>query len=146
MSVSGKLSGKAMLSILNKEVDWNSDSIKVALCTSSYTPDQDAHDYYNDLTNELTTTGGYTAGGAVIGTCTAAYDAGTNIMKLDGADVTWTTATITCRYAVIYDDTPATAATKPLIGYIDFGADVGSIAGDFTIQWHADGIFTFTVA
>jgi hypothetical protein len=102
--------------------------------------------YYDDLTNELTTTGGYTAGGATLGTATIGYTAGTNVIKLDGADTTWSAATFTFRYAVIYDSTPGTAGTNPLIGYVDFGADTGATAGDFTIQWHAGGIFTFTVA
>ena len=44
-----KLYGNFLLKALNKEVDFDSDTIKVALLSSSYTPDQDAHDYLNDV-------------------------------------------------------------------------------------------------
>jgi hypothetical protein len=47
---------------------------------------------------------------------------------------------------VVYDSSPATDATRPLIAYVDFGADVTATAGDFTIQWDANGILTVTVA
>jgi hypothetical protein len=146
MAITAKLFCKAVLSMLNKEIDWAADTHKVALCTSTFTPNQDTMDYYNDLTNELTTTGGYTAGGATLGSPTITLDADTNIIKLDAADTTWSAATFTFRYAVIYDSTPGSDATNPIIGYVDFGADVGSTGADFTIQWNASGIFTFTVA
>ena len=44
-------------------IDWLNDTIKVMLVTSAYTPDQDAHDFKDDITNEISGTG-YTAGGA----------------------------------------------------------------------------------
>jgi hypothetical protein len=145
MAVTAFVYGNALLNAWDKKMDWNSDAIKVALTTSSYTPNQDTHDFFNDVTNEVSGTG-YTAGGATIANCTLTYTAGTNTLKLDGDDVSWTTSTITARYAVVYDSTPGTAATNPLICYIDFGADVVSTAGTFTIAWHADGIVTQTVA
>jgi hypothetical protein len=141
-----KLYGNFLISLLNKEIDMNSDTIKVALCTSSYTPNQDTHNYFDDITNELTTGSGYTAGGATIGTVTCTYDAGTNTVKIDGADVTWSASTLTARYAIIYDSTPGTSATNPLIGYVDFTTDQSSSSGDFTITWDSAGIATMTVA
>jgi hypothetical protein len=57
---------------LNGEIDFDTNTIKVALTTSSYTPDRGVHDYFNDVTNEVVGTG-YTAGGATLGTCTCAY-------------------------------------------------------------------------
>ena len=145
MAVSALLFGSFPAKLANKEIDWDSDTIKVALCTSSYTPAQDTHDYFNDITNEVTGTG-YTAGGATLANKTVGYTAGTNTQKFDADDVSWTTSTITARYAVIYDATPGTSATNPLIGYVDFGADVSSTAATFTITWDAAGIFTVAVA
>lgn len=145
MAVTAKLYGKFFSSLANKEIDLNSDTIKVALCTASYTPDQDAHDYFNDITNEISGTG-YTAGGATLGSPTFTYTAGTNVFMFDGADVLWTSSTITARYAVVYDSTPGSGATNPLICYVDFGADVSSTASTFQITWDAAGIFTTTVA
>lgn len=145
MTVSAKWFGSAFLKLLNKEVDWDSDTIKVLLCTSSYTPDQDAHDYKDDVTHEVEGTG-YAAGGATLASKTIGYTGATNVIKLDAADTTWPASTITARYAVIYDDTPVGDSAKPLLGYVDFGADVASANGNFTLTWSADGIFTITPA
>jgi hypothetical protein len=146
MTVSAKWYGKAFLSLANKEIDWASDTIKVALCTASYTPDQDAHDYFDDITNELTTANGYTAGGAALGTPTIGYTAGTNVVKLSGDNVSWANSTITARYAIVYDSSPGTAGTNPLIGYVDFGADVSTTNGTFLVDWDEAGILTITPA
>ena len=145
MAVTAKLFGSFPAKLANKEIDYDSDTIKVALTTSAYTPDQDVHDYFNDVTNEVTGTG-YTAGGATLANQTVGDTSGTNTQKFDADDTVWATSTITARYAVIYDATPGTAATNPLIGYVDFGADVTSTAGNFTITWDSAGIFTIAVA
>lgn len=145
MAVTAFFYGNAFVSAFNKELDFNTDTIKCALCTSLYTPNQDTHQYFSSITNEVTGTG-YTAGGAAIATPTITYTGATNVLMLDGADVSWANSTITARYAIVYDDTPATAATKPLIAYVDFGADVSSTAGTFSITWSASGIATVTVS
>jgi len=46
-----KLYGNFLKQALNKEIDWDSDTIKVALLSSSYTPNQDTHDYFDDVTS-----------------------------------------------------------------------------------------------
>lgn len=141
-----KLYGQFLAKALNKEVDWDSDTIKVALLTSSYTPNQDTHDYFDDVSaNEVSGTG-YTAGGQTLGSKTVTYDSANNVIVLDAADTTWSSSTITARYAVIYDDSGATAASKALIGYVDFSSDQSSTNGNFTITWDATGIVRITVA
>lgn len=207
MAVTAKWYGKAFLALANKEVDYLTDTIKVMLTTSTYTPNADTHDYKDDVTNEVTGTG-YTAGGATLAFKTNTYTAanswatawaastayavgdiviptvanghlymcvvagtsaasqptwptvsgqtvadntatwaeiGSGIIQFDAADVSWTTSTITARYAVVYDDTPATDATKPLLGYIDFGEDKVSSAGTFQITVHANGLLIIPV-
>jgi len=139
-----KLYGNFLVKALNKEVDWDTDTIKVALATSSYTPNQDTHDYFNDVTNEVTGTG-YTAGGNTLGSKTITYDDANNVIVLDAADTTWGSSTITARYAIVYAST-GTASTSPLIGYVDFGSDQSSTNGNFTITWDSTGIVRVTVA
>lgn len=141
-----KLYGNFLKLALNKEVDWDSDTIKVALLTSSYTPNQDTHDYFDDVSSYEVTGTGYTAGGQTLGSKTITYDSGTNVLTLDAADVTWSSSTITARYAVVYDDSGASAASKALIGYVDFSSDQSSTNGNFTITWDATGIVRITVA
>lgn len=144
--MASKLYGQFLSQALNKEIDWDTDTIKVALLTNSYTPDQDAHNYYDDVVaNEVTGTG-YTAGGNTLANKTNSYNSSTNVITLDADDTTWSSSTITARYAVVYDASPATNATKPLIGYVDFGSDQSSSNGNFTITWDATGIVRITVA
>lgn len=145
MAVTAKLYGLFLKSLANKEIDLDTDTIKVMLTTSAYVPNQDTHQYKSSVTNEVTGTG-YTATGATLTSPTVTYDTATNVLKFDAADTSWAASTITARYAVIYDATPATDATRPLIGYVDFGADVSSTAAAFTITWDAAGIFTITAA
>lgn len=138
----GKLIGRAF----NKEVDFDTDTIKVALVSSAYTPDQDTHETWSQVKpNEVTGTG-YVAGGATLSGKTLTYDASNNVTVLDANDVTWANSTITARYAVIYDDAGAADNEKVLLGYVDFGVDQASTNGNFTITWDASGIFRFTVA
>lgn len=141
-----KLYGQFLSQALNKEIDWDTDTIKVALLTNAYTPDQDAHNYLDDVVaNEVSGTG-YTAGGNTLANKTNSYNSATNVIVLDADDTTWSSSTITARYAVIYDASPATNATRPLIGYVDFGSDQSSSNGNFTITWDATGIVRITVA
>lgn len=144
MVATAKWYGQVMLKAFNKEIDFDTDVIKVMLCTSAYVPDQDTHVYKDvSVTNEVVGTG-YTAGGATLASKTINYTAATNIIALDAADVTWAASTITARYAVIYDDSPA--SNKPLLAYVDFGADQSSNNGNFTITWDANGILKITVS
>lgn len=144
--MASKLYGQFVQQAFNKEIDFDSDTIKVALLANTYTPDQDAHNYFDDVSTYEVTGTGYTAGGATLANKTNTYDSATNVIKLDADDVTWASSTITARYAVIYDATPATAATRPLIGYVDFGSDQSSSNGNFTITWDSTGIVRVTVA
>lgn len=137
--------GPCVEHLFRKRIDYAGDSIKVLLCTSSYTPNQDTHQWKSDLTGEVSGTG-YTAGGTTLGNKTLTYTAATNQLTLKADNAQWPNSTITARYAVIYDDSPATDNAKPLLGYIDFGANQQSSAGTFEIVWNAQGIFQVTVA
>lgn len=144
--MASKLYGQFLSQALNKEIDWDTDTIKVALLTNSYTPDQDAHNYFDDVSTFEVTGTGYTQGGNTLANKTNTYNSATNVIVLDADDTTWSSSTITARYAVIYDASPATNATRPLIGYVDFGSDQSSSNGNFTITWDATGIVRITVA
>lgn len=138
-----KTYGSLITKAFNKEVDWDTDTIKVALVSSSYTPNQDSHDYWDDVSSYEVTGTGYTAGGATLGSKTVGYTSGTNVTKFDAADVSWTSSTITARYAVVYLST-GSSSTSVLIAYVDFGSDQSSSSGTFSITWSASGIFTTT--
>ena len=146
MAVSAFLYGTTQKNIADGTVtvDWDTDTIKVALTTNVYTPNQDTHAFFSDITNEVTGAG-YTAGGVTLGSKTVAYVGASNQVQLDAADVQWTTATFTARYAIVYKST-GTASTSPVIGYVDFGADVPVSAGIFTITWDSTGVVRYDVS
>ena len=138
--------GLAMKSMLNKEVDFDTDTVKVMLTTALYVPNQDTHQYKSSVTNEVSGTG-YTAGGVTVTGKVVSYNAATNTLTLDATtDPAWTTVTLTdIRYAVFYVDT-GSAATSPLLSYMDFETDQAATAENLTIQLPSSGILQLVAA
>jgi hypothetical protein len=122
--------------IYNKFLDYlasadiSDDTFKVALVTSSYTPDKDTHEHFDDVTNEVSGTG-YSAGGETV-TGTLTLDTANDKLTLEFASTSWTSATITARGAVYYSST-GTASTSTLIAFNDFGSDVAVTAGTLAL-------------
>lgn len=115
----------------NKVHDLNSDSLKVYL--SNTTPVA-TNTVYNTPA-DLGTSGGYTAGGAVIGS--TAYSQTSGTASLTGSDVVFTATTGfgPFQYALIYNNT---AGSKQLIGWFDYGSAVTLGALEtFTVHWGA---------
>ncbi len=137
-----KVFGLLMQSLVNGELDFDTDTIKAMLTTSTYTPAQDTHRYKSSVTNEVTGTG-YTAGGVTLTGKTVVYDAATNTLTLDCDDPAWAASTITARTILFYKDT-GVAATSPLICFDTFAADASSTAAAFTYQVAAGGIAQLT--
>ena len=103
------------------------DTLKIALYTSSATLGATTSAY--TATNEVSGTG-YTAGGATLSSQAVAYDATNQVAFFDAADPAFTTATITARGALIYNNSKSNAS----IAVLDFGSDFTSTAGTFTVQ------------
>ena len=126
--------------LLLGDLHLDSDTIHVALVTSSYTPDFDSDVFFSTPeANEVSGTG-YTAGGQALSSKTVSQDNTDDEGVFDAADVTWSSSTITARGAVIYQKLGGASSADPLIAYIDFGEDKVSSSGNFTIQWNAEGI------
>lgn len=128
----------------NGTIDLDSDTLKVALMTNSYTPNKSSDEVFSELSGQVPNGNGYTSGGATLTNVTFGQTGG--VATLDAADVTWTASggNITARYAVVYS-----ATADRVIGYFlldDSPADVTVTAGNtLTITWHADGILTISV-
>lgn len=104
-------------------------SFKLALYDNSASFTAATTDY--TVTNEVSGTG-YTAGGGALTNITPTTS-GTTAFA-DFSDLTFSTATITARGALIYNTTTGGGSgTTDTVAVLDFGADKTSTAGDFTI-------------
>ena len=140
-----KVYGQFMIGVNKAEVNFETDTIKVSLHSNLYIPDQDNHNYYDDVTSEISGTG-YTTGGAALVNKSVSYDSVTNVCTLDADDPTWSNATLSAvRYAVFYKDS-GDPATSPLICYVDFTSDQSVSASNLSIVLPATGLVTYTVA
>ncbi len=125
-------------------MDYLSDTIKATLHTSTYVPAPTTDKAFATATNELSTANGYTNGGITIAgkTITAAA---TSIFDMDDTTVTWTASGVSLvfQYVVFHDDSITVGPPiKPLIGYIDCGAQTVTTGNTFTVTTGANGLFT----
>lgn len=124
---------------ISTAINLATDTIKLMLVTSSYTPSADDDVFVSTPDDfEVAASGTYSAGGATL-TITSSTDDTDDEGVLDAADVSFTSFTGTARYAVIYKST-GTATTSPIICVIDFGSNQSASAGTFTITFAAEGI------
>jgi hypothetical protein len=106
------------------------NAFKLALYTSSATLDATTTAY--TVTNEVSGTG-YSAGGGALTNVTPTTS-GTTALT-DFADLTFSSATITARGALIYNSSTTAGTADRAVLVLDFGGDKTSTAGDFTIQF-----------
>ena len=104
------------------------NTFKLALYTNSASFNAATTAYTS--ANEVSNSGSYGAGGGTLTNVTPTSSGTTGLT--DFADLAFTSATITARGALIYNDT---AAGNPTVAVLDFGADKTSTTGTFTIQF-----------
>jgi len=133
MAISQAMCTSFKVGILDGEFDFGtgtSQTFKIALYTSAATLGAATTAY--TTSNEVVGTG-YSAGGQNLTISQIPTSSGTTAF-IDFSDVTWSTATITARGALIY---LANGTTNPAVAVLDFGGDKTSTAGNFTIQFPA---------
>lgn len=112
-------------------IDFDTDTFKAMLVTSTYTANKDTHDKRDDVTNEVSGTG-YTAGGATTAV-TVTKDTANDKVTISFGAVSWATATITARAAVIYKSRGGASSADELVCYVDFGGDVTATGATFSL-------------
>lgn len=112
-------------------IDLDTDTFWWMLTTSGYTENKDTHLKRSDVTNEVSGTG-YTAGGTVA-TITVTKDTVNDRLDVTLGAVSWASSTITARKAVLYKRRGGAATADELVCVNDFGADVISSAGTFSL-------------
>lgn len=207
MAGSGNLFANVYDQAFQGKINWPSDALKMILLGPSATPNLGTWVHYSDVIGELSTAGGYTAGGTALLTpthtvtlanswatswagttgytvgqivkpatpngylyqCVVAGTSGSaasvlnsgptiqgntvtdggvtwtclgeSITQFSSAAPTWAAATISAGFGIIYDSTPGTASTDPLICLLNFGGTITSTAGSFTVTPNAYGWF-----
>jgi hypothetical protein len=124
MAITQAMCNSFKTELLGGTHDLDTDTIKIALFTSSATLGASTTAY--STSNEVSGTG-YTAGGNTLSGATISLSGSTAIV--DFTDTTWSSATITARGALIYNSSKSDKA----IAVLDFGSDKSSTNGDFTV-------------
>jgi hypothetical protein len=129
-------------------LDLSSDAFKSALFDNVTVPDEDAVTASTlfsagtwTTTNEVIDGANWPTGGESLVTPTSTRSSG--VYTFDGEDTTQTGANCTLANvygSMTYDDTVADQG----LCFNDFGGVQSVTSGDFTIQWHTNGIFTIT--
>lgn len=108
------------------------DTFKLALYTSSATMDKTTTNYSS--TNEVGNSGTYSAGGGALTSSTPVLS--TDTVVCDFVDLSFTSATITARGALIYNSSKVlNASGGAAVLVLDFGSDKTSTSGTFTITF-----------
>jgi len=127
-------SGNAMCTSFKQELlqgvhDFTASTgstFKLALYDNTATLDATTTAYTS--TGEVADSGSYVAGGGTLTNVTPTTSGTTAFTDFD--DITFTSATITARGALIYNDS---AAGDPSVVVLDFGEDKTSTSGDFSV-------------
>jgi len=106
------------------------DVYKIAFYTSTATLSKATTAY--SATNEVGNSGSYAAGGITLAGFTVTLDTDTAILDWT-TDPSATTATITARGGLIYNSSRSNKA----VAVLDFGGDIVSTAGTFTVAFPA---------
>jgi len=105
-------------------------TFKLALYDNNASFDASTTDY--TTSNEVAASGSYAAGGGTLTNVTPTSSSTTAFTDFD--DITFTSATITARGALIYNTTTGGGSgTTDTVVVLDFGSDKTSTSGDFQI-------------
>jgi len=145
MAVTVTIPTKTPGKLANKEVDWDSDNIRVMAFSSSASFTQATTIYLSAIRAAELTGTGWAANGIALANKTTTDD-GVKTTKLDADDISNATTTLTnVRYFAVVDYQTAVDATSPILLWIDLGVNTSWAAQTVDIIWPAGGILTQTV-
>ncbi len=118
--------------LFQKEQDMDSDTIKIALYTSSASLDAATTAY--TTSGEVASGSGYTTGGETLTNPVIGTSGTTAYVDFDNPE--WTSASFTTAGALIYNDT---TAGNNAIAVLNFGGDFTVTSGTFRIVFPSPG-------
>jgi hypothetical protein len=142
-----KFYGQYPLKALAGVVNYTGDVVKCALLYATYTPNQDTHVFFSDVSTSQVGGSGYTAGGVTLTGKSVYYSTSTNDIALlcDNISFPGLTVSPALRYAVIYHDT-GNPATSVLMQYQDLETSTTPTAQDLVLNPASGILGSFTVA
>ena len=133
---------KGLEQLLGGNIDMDTDTIKLAPMSTSYTFNAGTQSFWSDISSDL-------ASGATAITLTTPainIDTGNSRVEFDAADIAETNQTFTTGAFVIYKDT-GVASTSPLIMYGEYTeGTLSPVDGDFNLTVNAEGFFSIASA
>jgi hypothetical protein len=118
-------------------IDFESDTIKLAFMDTGYTPNAGTDSFYSDISASV-------ASGSTDQTLAGKdirIDTGNSRVEFDADDVSVASQTFSTNKVTIYKDT-GTPATSPLIATIDIAeGTLAPIVGTISISFNTEGIF-----
>jgi hypothetical protein len=130
------------INLAAKSINLTGDTLKGALVTSAYTPNLATDAFWSTpQADEVANGNGYTTGGMSLTSVTFSLVSG--VATLNFANLSWTSATFSASFLVLYDSATGVASTEPLIGVIEFGQVESPSAGTLSVSW-ASGVGTIT--
>lgn len=143
MALTHKWYGQAFVRAFSSTgLDLAAGDVTALLTDDTYTPDQDADAFLDDVTGELSG-GGYARVDLTSEGVT--YDAGTNTLTFDADPIVFAALTGTFRHVVIFVDS-GTASTSPLVSVVSSDSDLTASGGNVTVTPHANGLASVTIA
>ena len=122
------------------DIDLDGDTFKIALLTTSYTPDS-TDEYFSDLSAYETDATNYPAGGQELDNVSVSEASG--VTTLDANDETFINLTGTnIKYAVVYD----TTASNLLVCLFEFSITRNPTAENLKLTFDSEGLFDFAQA
>jgi hypothetical protein len=128
MAITQGMATSFKVQLLNGYQNFSSNTFKLALYTSTATLGESTTAY--SATNEVPSTGNYTAGGNTLVVNVTPTSSG-NVAYVSFANTSWANATITANGALIYNNTQGNSA----VAVLAFGGDKTSTNGTFAVNF-----------
>lgn len=125
---------KGIQKLITGGIDLDTDTFKVALVSSSYTPNREVDEFWDDIDGNEVTGTNWAAGGQTLSGVSVTIDTANDLVIFKWSDVSVATVTLTDgKYAVVRKDT-GSAATSPLLGLVTFDTALAPTAGTLLID------------
>lgn len=133
--------------LLAGELDWDSNTIKVALLMTSHSlgtsGQEDATVISGITTPDECNASGYTAGGVTLTASAPTSNTGSNRGEADATDISWATLGNGSRQIagmLIYKDVGGVWANGIPIAWVEFTSTINPGGSTLTVQWASGGI------